>query len=65
MANIDHYNVILGMPFLWQLGITLDFRGQGSICIGAYTVPMNKPLEPSADLPKMVTNKRPKPRLPE
>ena len=34
MANIHHYNVILGTPFLQQLGITLDFRGQGVICIG-------------------------------
>ena len=65
VANIDHYDVILGMPFLWQLGITLDFTGQGSIHIGTYTVPMNKPSESSADLPKMATNKRPKLRPPE
>ena len=30
MANIDHYDVILGMPFLQQLWITLDFTGQGA-----------------------------------
>ena len=65
MANINHYDVILGMPFLWWLGITLDFTRQGSICIGAYIVPMNEPLEPSTDLPKMVTDQRLKPRLPE
>ena len=65
MANINHYDVILGMPFLWQLGTTLDFAGQESICIGTYIVPMNKPSESSTDLPKMATNKRPKPRPPE
>ena len=43
MANINHYDVILGMLFLQQLGITLDFTGQGIICIGTYVVPMNMP----------------------
>ena len=65
VANINHYNVILGTPFLWWLGITLDFTGQGSIHIGAYIVPMNKPSESSADLPKTATNKRPKMKPPE
>ena len=36
VANIDHYDVILGTPFLWRLGITLDFTGQGAICIGMW-----------------------------
>ena len=57
MANIDHYNVILGTPFLWRLGITLDFTGQGIICIDMYIVPMNKPSESSDDLQKMVATK--------
>ena len=61
MANIDHYNVILGTPFLWQLGITLDFTGQGIIYIGTYVVPMNMPLESSDDMQRMVTSKPPKP----
>ena len=65
VANIDHYNVILGISFLSQLSITLDFTGQGSICIGAYIVPMNKPSESSADFLKTATNKRPKPKPPE
>ena len=63
MANIDHYDVILGMPFLQQLGITLDFTGQGRIHIGTYIVPMNMPLEPSDDVQWMVTSKPPKPWL--
>ena len=50
VANIDHYVVILGMPFLRQLGITLDFTGQGTICIGTYIVPMNMPSESSDDV---------------
>ena len=43
VANIDYYNVILGMPFLRRLGITLDFTSPGSIQIGTYTVPRNIP----------------------
>ena len=50
VANIDHYNVFLGMPFLRQLGITLDFTGQGTIFIGTYVIPMNTPSEPSNDV---------------
>ena len=65
LATIDHYDVILGTPFLWQLGIALDFSGQGTICIGTYTVPMNKPLESSAGLPKTAAGKRLKPKPPE
>ena len=61
VANIDHYNVILGTPFLWQLGITLDFTGQGIICIGTYIIPMNMPSEPSDDMQHTVTSKPPKP----
>ena len=67
VANIDHYDVILGMPFLWWLGITLDFIGQGTICIGTYVVPMNMPLEPSDDVLQTVTSKplKPQPKPPE
>ena len=55
MANIDHYDVILGTPFLQWLGITLDFTGQGAICIGTYIVPMNMPSEPSDDVQRQAT----------
>ena len=33
ITNIDHYDVILGMPFLRWLSITLDFTGQHTICM--------------------------------
>ena len=63
VANINYYNVILGMPFLWRLGITLDFTGQGIIHIGMYIMPMNKPLESSNDVQKMVVSKPSRPQL--
>ena len=50
MANINHYNVILGMPFLWWLRITLDFTGQGIIHICTYVIPMNMPSESFNDM---------------
>ena len=63
VANINHHDVIPGTPFLWQLGITLDFTGQGIICIGTYVVPMNMPLESSDDVQWTVTSKPLKPWL--
>ena len=62
VANIDYYDVILGMPFLQRLGITLDFTGQGAIHIGMYIVPMNTPSESSDDVQRTVTSKPLKPR---
>ena len=63
VANIDYYDVILGMPFLRHLGITLDFTGQGAIHMGMYIVPMNTPSESSDDVQRTVTGKPPKPKL--
>ena len=34
VANINYYDVILGTPFLRQLGIILDFTGPGSVHMG-------------------------------
>ena len=47
VANIDYYDVILGMPFLRRLGITLDFAGPGMIRMGAVVVPKNLPSSPN------------------
>ena len=61
VANIYYYDVILDTPFLRRLGITLDFTGQGAICIGTYTIPMDTPSESSDDVQWTVTSKPPKP----
>ena len=34
IVNIEHYNTILGTPFLIKMGIVLDFRSPGIIRIG-------------------------------
>ena len=60
VVNINYYDVILGTPFLRWLGITLDFTGQGAICMGMYIVPMNMPSESSDDVQGTVTGKPPK-----
>ena len=65
VANIDHYDVILGMLFLWQLGVTLDFTSQGTIHVGTYVVPINKPLKSSTGLPKSTAGKQLKLKPPE
>ena len=41
VANIDHYDVILGTLFLRHLGVALDFVGPGTIWMGVSTVPKN------------------------
>ena len=34
IANVEHYDVILGTPFLRKMGIVLDFRSPGMARIG-------------------------------
>jgi len=65
VANIDHYDVILGTPFLRRLGITLDFSGQGVICLGAHEVSRNLPLTPVNEEPNTVAFWQLKPKPPE
>ena len=42
IANIEHYNVILGTPFLRKMGIVLDFRSPGIAWIGNEVIPIGK-----------------------
>ena len=34
IANVEHYNTILGTPILRKMGIILDFRSSGMIQMG-------------------------------
>ena len=42
IANIEHYNAILGTPFLRKMGIVLDFRSSGMAWIGNKVIPTGK-----------------------
>ena len=42
ITNIEHYNVILGTPFLRKMGIVLDFRSPGMAQIGNKVIPTGK-----------------------
>src|SRR6266481_9551179 len=62
VVNINYHNVILGTPFMQQLGITLDFTSLGSIHIGNCIVPRNLLPATSDDEPKPTANKQPVPK---
>ena len=34
IVNVEHYDAILGTPFLRKMGIVLDFRSPGIVWIG-------------------------------
>ena len=42
ITNIEHYDAILGTPFLRKMGIILDFRSPGIIQMGNEVVPTGK-----------------------
>src|SRR6266481_1721830 len=65
VANIDHYDVILGTPFLRRLGITLDFSGQGAICLGTHELSRNIPLTQVDEKPNTAATRQLKPKPPE
>ena len=44
ITNVEHYNVILGTPFLRKMGIVLDFRSPGISQIGNKVIPTGKVL---------------------
>ena len=42
ITNVEHYDTILGIPFLRKMGIVLDFRSPGMACIGNEVIPTGK-----------------------
>ena len=42
IANTEHYDAILGTPFLRKMGIVLDFRSPGMAWIGNEVIPTGK-----------------------
>ena len=42
IANVEHYDVILGTPFLRKMGIVLDFRSPGMARIGNKVISTGK-----------------------
>ena len=42
IVNIEHYDAILGTPFLRKMGIVLDFRSPGMAWIGNKVIPTGK-----------------------
>ena len=44
IANVEHYDAILGTPFLRKMGIVLDFRSPGIVWIGNKVIPTGKVL---------------------
>ena len=39
IMNVEHYDTILGTPFLRKMGIVLDFRSPGMAQIGNEVIP--------------------------
>ena len=42
IANVEHYDAILGTPFLRKMGIVMDFRSPGMAWIGNEVKPTRK-----------------------
>ena len=42
IANVEHYDTILGTPFLRKMGIVLDFRSPSMARIGNKVIPTRK-----------------------
>ena len=42
IANVEHYDAILGTPFLRKMGIVLNFRSPGMAQIGNKVIPTGK-----------------------
>ena len=53
IVNVEHYDAIIGAPFLRKMGIVLDFRSPGMAQIGNEVIPTGKV---SFDLSKDTNN---------
>ena len=42
IVSVEHYDAILGTPFLRKMGIVLDFRSPGMTWIGNEMIPTGK-----------------------
>ena len=42
ITNVEHYDAILGTPFLRKMGIVLDFRSPGMARVGNEVIPTGK-----------------------
>ena len=42
IMDVEHYNAILGTPFLRKIGIVLDFKSPGMAWIGNEVIPTRK-----------------------
>ena len=58
IANIEHYDMILGTPFPRKMGIVLDFRSPGMAWIGNEVIPTGKVFfDESKDTDKNISTK--------
>ena len=59
IANVEHYDMILGTPFLRKMGIVLDFRSPGMAQIGNKVIPTRKvSFDESKDTNNNIATKR-------
>ena len=58
IVNIEHYDVILGTPFLRKMGIVLDFRSPGMAQIGNKVIPTRKYPSMSQRIPVIMLPQR-------
>ena len=42
ITNVEHYDAILGTPFLRKMGIVLDFKSPGMAWVGNEVIPTRK-----------------------
>ena len=58
IMNVEHYDAILGTPFLRKMGIVLDFRSPGMAWIGDEVIPTGKVFfDKSKDTDNNITTK--------